>query len=582
MRPVPAVLLLCHRTPATTAGNAHADLQTAHPARTHGLLIVGTMTSVLGDHGHGPSAKRAERANRMGISSLARVEILASGFKTISGIAVEASGAVLVTDRAKGTLTRIDASGNRHRLLARLHKTRGVAVDGTGDLLILDEGGSRLVRLGADGSLSVVTSSLRRARAIAVGPDGRVWVASRRMNRQGDPGDRSRKTRASEYGIVRVEPSGALATLASGFMDVAGIAADASHVYVAMGHLATERRRQQTTLALVPVDAEGKAGAVEPLLRHRSLRAHGVAVDAVGDLFVSGAANKRSAKSGGSILKRRRSGELSTLAVALNDPVAVVFAPNGDLVQAFWAPDLTSPVAAVTVLESGGGFTLHMPLALNTETRVSFLATAGGGAGLVSTPHTLLVVHDDRRPTVAITEPPAGVHVRDLVTLRARGDTVTMPMAVVAFASANSNTHYTTINFALDPGPWYVAAERKATTQIFVHPPFRTLSVGGHPNPTNVRENRFSDSRLEEYLTVNDIAVSPGALYRQRWIDDADVFTTPPPGGPIVLEPILKAKFEAMPVGPLPVVLMEAEVERVYEPAELDFLKTFVTSVPPP
>ena len=122
----------------------------------------------------------------------------------------------------------------------------------------------------------------------------------------------------------------------------------------------------------------------------------------------------------------------------------------------------------------------------------------------------------------------------------------------------------------------------KATTTILVHPPFRTLSVGGHPNPTNVRVNRFSDSRLEEYLTVNDFALFGVALYRQRWIDDAEVFTTPPPGGPIVLEPILKAKFDAMPVGPLPVVLMEAEVERVYEPAELDFLKTFVTSVPPP
>ena len=204
------------------------------PLALMALLIVGTMTSVLGDQGHGPSTRRAERANRRGISSLARVEILASGFKTISGIAVEASGAVLVTDRAKGTLTRIDASGNRHRLPARLRKPRGVAVDGTGNLLILDQGGSRLVRLGADGSLSVVTSSLRHARAIAVGPDGRVWVASRRMNSQGDPGDRSRKKRAS-YGIVRVESSGALTTLASGFMDVAGIAADASHVYVAMG-----------------------------------------------------------------------------------------------------------------------------------------------------------------------------------------------------------------------------------------------------------------------------------------------------------------------------------------------------------
>ena len=36
-----------------------------------------------------------------------------------------------------------------------------------------------------------------------------------------------------------------------------------------------------------------------------------------------------------------------------------------------------------------------------------------------------------------------------------------------------------------------------------------------------------------------------------------------------------------MPVDPLPVVLMEAQMERVYEPAELEFLKTFVTSEPP-
>jgi hypothetical protein len=43
-----------------------------------------------------------------------------------------------------------------------------------------------------------------------------------------------------------------------------------------------------------------------------------------------------------------------------------------------------------------------------------------------------------------------------------------------------------------------------------------------------------------------------------------------------------RATFDAMPVSPLPTVLMEAEVERGYEPAELEFLKTFVTSVPPP
>ncbi len=437
------------------------------------LLIVGTMTSVLDDQGHAVAAKRAKR---MAISSLVRVEILASGFKTISGIAVEASGAVLITDRGKGTLTRIEASGNRRRVLAHFHKPLGVAVDRTGDLLVLDEGGSRLVRLGADGSLSVVTSALTQARAIAVGPDGRVWVASKRLNSQRDSVGRTRKARGSEYGIARVEPSGMLTTLASGFMDVTGITADASRVYVVMRRLATERGRQRTTLALVPVGPDGKAGVVKPLLRSSLLRAHGVAVDAVGDLFVSGATNDRKAKFAWTIVKRRRSGEVSTLAGALDDPVAVAFAPNGDLiaadmrrgrvlrfkatpapgvvtprftnqasveirgssthgdlVQAFWAPDLTSPVAAVTVIESSGGFTLRTPLALNTGTRLSFLATAAGGAGLVSRPHTRLVVHDDRRPTVAITEPSADIHVRGLVTLRARGEDEDSGLAALTF-----------------------------------------------------------------------------------------------------------------------------------------------------
>ena len=501
------------------------------PLALMALLTVSTMMIVLGDQGHAVAAKRAKRAKPTGISSLARVEILASGFKTISGVAVEASGSVLITDRAKGTLTRIDASGNRHRLLARLHKPLGVAVDSTGDLLVLDEGGGRLVRLGAGGSLSVVTSALKQARAIAVGPDGRVWVASKRLNGQRDSPDRSRKARGSEYGIARVEPSGELTTLACGFMDVTGIAADASRVYVVMRRLATERGRQRTTLALVPVGTDGKAGAVEPLLRGRSFRARGVAVDAVGNLFVSGAANTRGGKPAGTIMKRRRSGEVSTLATALDGPVAVAFAPNGDLiaagrrvlrlkatpapvvvtprftnqtsveargtsthgdmVQAFWAPDLMSPVAEVTALESNGGFTLHTPLALNTENRLSFLATAAGGAALVSTPHTLLVVHDDRRPTVAITEPSADTHVRDLVVLRARGEDEDSGLAALTFMLGD--TVVATIDNPDPPEPFVGTAALDT----------RSVTEGPHP-VTVVATDRAGNTAAAAQLLVVD------------------------------------------------------------------------------
>jgi hypothetical protein len=162
------------------------------------------------------------------------------------------------------------------------------------------------------------------------------------------------------------------------------------------------------------------------------------------------------------------------------------------------------------------------------------------------------------------------------------GDTVAIPMAVLAFGGAITRNYFTNPTSYSDPGPWHIAAERKATAQSFVHPPFRTLSMAGHPDPTNVLVNRFSDIGLQEYLTVNDTALLGGTLYRQRWIDDAEVFTTAPPGGPVVLRQVLTDRLLTMPVAPLPAVLMETEVERVYDPAELEFLKAFVTSVSPP
>jgi sugar lactone lactonase YvrE len=431
-----------------------------------------SLGSMIGPHAADRSSKGDPPA---GIRSLTPYSIVASGFERISAVAVDGHGAILVTDVAEGTLTRIDASGNRRLLLARLHRPLGVAVDGGRGVLVLDEGGRRVVRLSADGSLSVVTSALEQARSIAAGPDGRVWISTRRERSDREDGDQPGTARASEYVVACLEPSGALITLASGFVNVQGLAADASGVYVAMGRLAAERGRLRTTLARVPVRVDGSAGAIEPILRNTPLRTQGVAVDAVGDVFVSGTANLE-AGSAGMIVKRRRSGEASALAAGLDDPVAVAFAPNGDLiaadrrlgrvlrlratpapevvappftnqmplevsgrsiaralVQVFRAPDLTVPLATTTAETMGGGFTLQAPLAPNTETPLAVLATAAGGAGLVSTPRTLLVVHDDRIPTVAMAEPPAGIHARDLVALRARAEDEGSGLASMAF-----------------------------------------------------------------------------------------------------------------------------------------------------
>lgn len=156
------------------------------------------------------------------------------------------------------------------------------------------------------------------------------------------------------------------------------------------------------------------------------------------------------------------------------------------------------------------------------------------------------------------------------------GATLATPLAVLGPASASSVTSYTQPRSYRETGPWWVAAVRQASMLAFVHPPFRALSVGGTPNPTNVINDPFGILSLRDFLLVHDEA--DNALYLQAWVDAAEVTTTPPPGGPIVLDPILREQFDAMPVSPLPVVVMESEVERVFEPIERDFMRTFVTT----
>jgi hypothetical protein len=152
-------------------------------------------------------------------------------------------------------------------------------------------------------------------------------------------------------------------------------------------------------------------------------------------------------------------------------------------------------------------------------------------------------------------------------------------MALLIAARGTAQKLFTLTCCGSNP-PWYVEAERSAQTRITADPSYRALSISGYPNPTNIVTDRFSDSRLLEYVLVGEM-IATETSYLQRWIDYAELFTSLPPGGRVVLQQQLKAKFGPLPFGPPPVVPWEAVVERVYEPAELEFLKTFVTSARP-
>lgn len=427
--------------------------------------------------------------DRLGpIRALAAVEIAASGVEA-SSVAAEADGSILITDKEAGTLVRIHADGRRRVILDGLSRPTGVAIDANGVVLVLDQNGRRLLRLTPDRVVTVISSTLRRARAIAVGPDGQIWVAMRRTaarNRH----DADDEYRESEYVIARLDDSGSVAVFASGFVDVQGLAVDASAVYVVMARLAPERGRVRTTLARVPLRANGSAGPVEPLVRGPSQRSSSVAIDAGGDVFITASSNDDGEHWGddrGVILKRRAEGPLITFAAGLRYPVALAFAPNRDLVVAdqdkpgrvlrflappaptLSAPGFTNETSLVTrgqaaagarvvvarasapgaalasaVATAAGTFAVRLRLESNATNRFTAVATGAGGAGLIGQPSPAEIVHDDVPPSLMVIEPLAGVHARGQLPSSARAEdersgvaALTWSVDGVVFAQSN-------------------------------------------------------------------------------------------------------------------------------------------------
>ena len=386
------------------------------------------------------------------LSVTAAYDVIATGFENPSGLAVDRDGSVLVTDRRAGTLTRIAASGARQVILADLRDPRGVAA--TADGVFVLEGGTRVLRLEPAGSVSPVSVSLTRAWAIAAGPDGRIWVASRRG------GDQS-----LDDAIVRLDPSGATTPFASGLTRIRAIAVDRVGIYAVADAVAGETI-SRPVLARFRWRANGSPGPVEPLVRSIPGRPRGVAIDAAGEVFMTSSWLQSLFLQVGVVLKRRAGGEVGLFTSALSRPGAAAFGPGRDLfvierrtparVVRFRPPPppvvnlpgftnatplpiaghaqpgslvhVRASDATGRVLAAGradmvaGAFVLNVPLAANAATKFSLVATSKGGDGLVGLPAPAAVVHDDHLPLVEILEPLAGTHVRAPFVFVARAE----------------------------------------------------------------------------------------------------------------------------------------------------------------
>lgn len=396
------------------------------------------IASLLGVTMLAPRGDTAQRA-RPAISAISPVEVVTSGgFASLAGIAVEAGGAVLVVDAARGTLTRIDASGRRTILAEHLQQPVGVAAAAGGDLFIIEAAGHRLVRLPQGGAVEAVTSGLKQPAALAAGPDGRIWVAARRPTGPDDL-------------IARIDDSGVLMPVAEGIRGIRSLVADETVLYAAT----------PAAVARVPLRPDGYAEAPQRMLSAPFKTVFGLGIDAAGSLFASGTVATNGVESG-VIVKRQHTGEMTYLATGMT-ALGLAFAPNGDLlaidrhdsrVLRFRAPgppevsvpeftnttqlhvagragagDLVQvfvngdprrpPIAAAAANRVTGGFSLAVPISEDGAASLGFAATGAAGAGLMGGVRLARVVYDGRLPDLSILEPVPGTHARHEVVVRA-------------------------------------------------------------------------------------------------------------------------------------------------------------------
>ncbi|PYM33171.1 MAG: hypothetical protein DME15_11875 [Candidatus Rokuibacteriota bacterium] len=113
------------------------------------------------------------------ITALAPMEILAAGFGSARGVAVDAAGHVYVADGEAGTVTRLAPDHTRAIVAAGLARPIGLALDLDGRLLVAEARAGRVVGVEADGRRTPMMTNVSQPRWLAVSDAGRLFVAAR-------------------------------------------------------------------------------------------------------------------------------------------------------------------------------------------------------------------------------------------------------------------------------------------------------------------------------------------------------------------------------------------------------------------
>jgi sugar lactone lactonase YvrE len=393
-----------------------------------------------------PAATQAPSVAGISPAALAPVSVWARGFLQPRGVVVDAGGAVYVSDRAAGTVTRIATDQSTTVLMRGLERPVGLAFDLEGRLLVAEERAGRITRREADGSRTTLVAGVNQPRWLDVGEDATVFVAARRLTRGTDPEPDDESVEPEV--ILALTSTGALTVFADGFRAVRGIVAGDGILYAATdGHRG--EARPDGVVFRIPILPGARAGVATALGPTGAfVKPTALAQDRLGALFATtqelsmdGQRFRRA------LAKLHPDGPVSLFAGDLDCPQGVAFDPVGHLYVADGAsgrilrflsppaPEL-DPLATITnvpavsvrgaalresrvdgrldggtgrfTIQSGtdGRFALTIPLTLNAENTIEVFVTAHRGLGLTGAPAEVTVRHDDIPPETTLISGP--------------------------------------------------------------------------------------------------------------------------------------------------------------------------------
>ena len=421
-----------------------------------------------------PAAAQAPSAGASQPVALAPTSVWARGFLQPRGLAVDLDGALYVSDRMAGTVTRIAPDQSTTVVLRGLERPVGLAFDLEGRLLVAEERAGRVTRREANGSRTALVSGIKQPRWLDVAEDGTVFIAARRLTRGTDPEPDDEA--AEPEVILALTSTGALKVFADGFWAVRGIAAGDGVL-----HAATDGRRDEArtdgVVLRIPILAGARAGVPVPLGPVGSFtKPIALAQDRLGALFVTTQELRVADQEiTGALAKLHPSARVSAFARELERPQGLAFDAAGHLYLAdgasgriyrFLAPPAPEldPLATITnqpsvavlgvalresrvdgrldagaglfTIQSGDGgrFALTIPLALNAENTIEIFATTHRGDGLSGAPSEISIRHDDTPPETVLVSGPIGLVDTTTVTFTFAGTDDVTPADDLRFA----------------------------------------------------------------------------------------------------------------------------------------------------